>query len=299
MAKSRRSHDKAAKTQFTNPNMKHILALLAALLFTLAALNAADAPIPPNRYVPLYGQIFTNNEATAAKRGAFDKLCLADVAVRLAEGTGRVEYREKAAAHFASALREVASKPSDFHTLRSIALAVQPLRQGCLIIRDQWTAGKSQPKWTAGQLWQFYAMKEQGKDWFCSEDDGAFNVPDGHGHTKPVTRQMLVKFATDASTRTFVEQIDQPYSAPNPKKRPQDKFFTTGSKRVVSAGADSSFTLVVVPHEPSQSAKFIADGIAFNEQRDGVEITFGRPAASQPVRVVVHRDGRWDVVRSP
>ncbi len=166
--------------------------------------------------------------------------------------------------------------------------------EGCLIIRDQWTAGKSKPKWTAGQLWQFYAMKEQGKDWFCSEDDGAFNVPDGQGNTKPVTRQMLVKFATDADTETFVEQVNQSYLAPNPKKRPQDKFFTTGSKRTVSAGAESSFTLVVVPHEPSQSSKSIADGISFNQKPNGVEVTIGRSA-----QVTMHRDGSWKVVRRP
>ena len=166
--------------------------------------------------------------------------------------------------------------------------------EGVLIIRDRWTAGKSQPKWTAGQLWQLYAMKEQGKDWFCSEDDGAFNVPDDHGNTKPVTRQMLVKFATDASTETFVEQIDQSYSAPNPKKRPQEKFFTTGSKRVVAAGAESAFTLVIVPHEPGQDAKSIADGIAFKDQADGVEVTIGKSS-----RVVMHRDGSWEVVHEP
>jgi hypothetical protein len=165
--------------------------------------------------------------------------------------------------------------------------------EGGLIIHDQWTAGKSQPQWTAGQLWQFYAMKEQGKDWFCSEDDGAFNVPDEHGDSKPVNRQMLVKFATDASTQTFVEQIDQSYLAPNPKKRPQDKFFTTGSKRTVSAGAQAAFTLVVVPHDPGQDAKSIAGGIAFKEQPDGVEVTLGKTA-----RVVMHRDGSWEVVRS-
>ena len=166
--------------------------------------------------------------------------------------------------------------------------------EGCLIIRDQLTAGKSKPKYTAGQLWQFYAMKDQGKDWFCSEDDGAFSVPDGLGNTKPVTRQMLVKFETDAGTQTFVEQINQSYLAPNPKKRPQDKFFTTGSKRVVSAGAESSFTLVVVPHEPSQDAKTIADGIAFKEQPDGVDVTIGKST-----RVVMHRDGQWGVTRKP
>jgi len=166
--------------------------------------------------------------------------------------------------------------------------------EACLIICDQWTAGTSKPKWTAGQLWQFYAMKEQGKDWFCSEDDGAFNVPHGQGKSKPVTRQMLVKFSSDAGTETFVEQVNQSYLAPNPKKRPQDKFFTTGSKRTVSVGAESSFTLVVVPHEPSQSAKSIAEGISFNEKADGVEVTIGRSA-----QVTMHRDGSWEIVRKP
>jgi hypothetical protein len=171
--------------------------------------------------------------------------------------------------------------------------------EGCLIIHDQWTAGKSQPKWTAGQLWQLYAMKEKGKDWFCSEDDGAFNVLDAHGGTKPVTRQMLVKFATDSGTETFVEQIDQSYSAPNPKKRPQDKFFTTGSKRTVPAGAQAAFTLVVVPHQPGQDAQSLADGIAFKELADGVEVTLGKSTTPQPVRVVIHRDGKWEIVREP
>ena len=104
---------------------------------------------------------------------------------------------------------------------------------------------------------------------------------------------MLVKFATDASTQTFVEQIDQSYLAPNPKKRPQDKFFTTGSKRIVAAGEQAAFTLVVVPREPGQVARSIARGIAFKEQPDRVEVTLGKTA-----RVVMHRDGSWEVVRS-
>lgn len=169
--------------------------------------------------------------------------------------------------------------------------------EGCLIIHDQWSAGTSRPKWTAGQLWQFYALKEQGQDWFCSDDDGVFNVPDEHGGTKPVTRRMLVKFATDADTETFVEQINQSYLAPNPKQRPQDKFFTTGSKRIVSAGEQASFTLVVVPHEPSQDAKTIAGAIGFNERPDGVEVVLKQPAAAAQVRMF--RDGRWEVSRKP
>jgi len=73
-------------------------------------LLAAETPAQRNRYVPLYEQIFANNEASAAKRSAFDKLCLADLAVRLGECTGRVEYREKAASLLAAALPEVAAR---------------------------------------------------------------------------------------------------------------------------------------------------------------------------------------------
>jgi hypothetical protein len=54
--------------------MKHTLTLLAALLLALQfPLLAADVSIFPHRYVPLYEQIFTSNEASAARRGAFDK----------------------------------------------------------------------------------------------------------------------------------------------------------------------------------------------------------------------------------
>jgi len=87
---------------------------------------------------------------------------------------------------------------------------------------------------------------------------------------------------------------NQSYLAPNPKKRPPDKFFTTGSKRTVSAGEQASFTLVVVPHQPGQAAKSIADGIALQEQSDGVEVSLG-----EVTRVVMHRDGRWEVARRP
>jgi hypothetical protein len=224
-------------------------------------------------------------------RDICQQIDLGDHALPYTVGSGRVEQ------HGRDAFGEVVFSrygTDDARLTRRIVLTAE----GCLVIRDQWTAGTAQPQWTAGQLWQLYAMKEQGKDWFCSEDDGAFNVPDGDGHTKPVTRQMLVKFATDAATATFVEQVNQSYLAPNPKKRPQDKFFTTGSKRIVSAGTESSFTLVVAPHEPGQEAKIIADGIAFNEQPDGVAVTLGSATTSPPARVVMHRDGSWEVLRS-
>ncbi len=225
-------------------------------------------------------------------RDLCEQIDLGDQALRYRVGSARAEQRGRDAFGEVVFSRYIAD---DAQLTRRMVLTAE----GCLIINDQWSAGKSRPKWTAGQLWQFYAMKEQGADWFCGDDDGAFNVPDGQGGTKPVTRRMLVKFATEPHTETFVEQINQSYLAPNPKNRPQDKFYTTGSKRSVAAGEEASFTLVVVPHDPAQDAKALADAIRFNAQPDGVNVVINKPAVAVPVRVGLFRDGRWEVSRTP
>jgi len=108
-----------------------------------------------------------------------------------------------------------------------------------------------------------------------------------------------VKFAPGPATSTFVEQINQSYLAPNPKNRPQDKFFTTGSRRSVSTGEEASFTLVVVPHAPEQDAKAIASGISFKETTDGVEVLLNPPAVAVPVRVGLLNNDSWKISREP
>jgi hypothetical protein len=170
--------------------------------------------------------------------------------------------------------------------------------EGCLVIHDQWTAGPGKPRWTAGQLWQFYALKERGADWFCSEDDGAYLVPNSKGGADPATRRMLVKFATPIGTEAFVEQIDQSYLAPNPKKRTQDKFFTTGSRRSVKPGAQESFTMVVVPHTPDLAPAGIARDIRICEQAERTEIKLGTIATPSGALVTIRRDGSWEVGRA-
>jgi len=169
--------------------------------------------------------------------------------------------------------------------------------EGCLIIHDQWTAGTSKPRWTAGQLWQFYALKERGQDWFCSEDDGAYLVPNSMGGADSVSRRMLVKFATPVDTEAFIEQIDQSYLAPNPKKRPQDKFFTTGSRRLVKPGTQESFTMVVVPHAPGLTPEGIASDIRISEHAERTEIKLGTTSTPSGARVTIRRDGSWEVLR--
>ena len=114
---------------------RNILLTLIALL-PLAALHAADVPSRSASYVSLFEQILVRNETAAAKQTAFEKLCLADAAVRLEQRTGRVAYRDRAAALLSSALIDVAGKPSDFHTLRAIALAILPVRQWGIIKQD-------------------------------------------------------------------------------------------------------------------------------------------------------------------
>ena len=225
-------------------------------------------------------------------RDLCQQIDVGDQALLYKVGSARVEQRGRDAYGEVTFSRYIAT---DAQLTRRMVLTAE----GCLIIRDRWFAGKSQPKWTAGQLWQFYALKEHGADWFCSDDDGAFAVPDGKGGTKSVTRRMLVKFATGPNTGTFVEENDQTYLAPNPKNRPQDKFFTTGSRRNVSTGEEASFTLVVVPHAPGQDAKAIASGISFNETSDGVEVLLNPPAVIAAVRIGLSNSGSWKISHAP
>jgi hypothetical protein len=207
-------------------------------------------------------------------------------------GAARAEQRGRDAYGEVTFSRYIAA---DAQLTRRMVLAAE----GCLVIRDRWSSGQSHPKWTAGQLWQYYALKEHGVDWFCSDDDGAYTVPNDRGGPQTVTRRMLVKFATDARTEAFVERIEQPYLAPNPKNRPGTEFFTTGCRRTVAAGEDATFALAVVPHDPALDAKTVAEGISFKERPDGVEVVFGPPAATAPIRVRFLDDGRWEVERHP
>ena len=183
---------------------------------------------------------------------------------------------------------------SDAQLTRRMVLTAE----GSLVIHDRWSPGKSQAKWNAGQLWQFYALKEKGPDWVCGDDDGVFTVPDGHGGSKSVARRMVVKFAGGPDAGVFSEEILQACLAPNFKNRPQDRFFTTGSRRAVAAEGEASFTLVVVPHDPVRDAKSVAEAISLHERPDGADVVIEQPAGA-PVRVALFRDGRWEVSRKP
>ena len=223
-------------------------------------------------------------------RGLCQEIELGDQTLIYSVGSARVEQRGSDAFGEAVFSRYIA--PDARLTRRMVLTA-----EGCLVIHDRWSAGASQPAWNAGQLWQLYAIKDRGPDWFCSDDDGAFSYVDAKGAPRSVTRRMLVKFAVDPHTETFVEEIDQPCHIPTPKGRAMDKFFTTGSKRMVKANEEAAFTMVVVPHDPSRDAKNLAAGIHFNSRNDGVDVVLPPVATAPPVRVGFFNDGRWQVTR--
>jgi len=267
--------------------------VLSAGAYTRMLADARNFTFQPEEFDALKVDVkYTGIRPYLHLRDLCQQIDLGDQALPYDVGSARVAQRGRDAYGEVVFSRYIAA---DAQLTRRLVLTAE----GCLVIHDRWVAGKARPQWTAGQLWQFYALKDRGADWFCGDDDGSFSVPDGHGGTKSVTRRMLVKFGAGPGTETFVEENVQPCLAPNLKNRPQDRFFTIGSKRTVASGQESSFTLVVVPHDPSCAAARIAAAVRVTDRPDGVEAVLVPPATAATIHVVLFRDGRWDVARTP
>ena len=167
--------------------------------------------------------------------------------------------------------------------------------EGYLIIRDVLTPGPSMNGWNAGQLWQLYTLASRGDDWFCSEDEGAYpNV--SKDPAMDATRRMFVRFASDSRTSVGFEEIKQQIVDPNPKGHIANSFFTSYSKRKVTAGHSEVFAMVVIPNDPkSTTPEELAKKVSVSLLPDGsVEQTTS--AGSNPVTVHLgERD--WSVKR--
>ena len=168
-------------------------------------------------------------------------------------------------------------------------------REGILVIQDRWTAGKGEPSWNAGQLWQFYALAERGGDWFASEDDGPYQVADATGTTTAVRRRMVVKFALPSTARSVCETNVQPYHCPNPRNRRADAFVTIGSVQPVAAGDTAVATMVVVPQSPVIPAANVAAGINVTSGADGTQVTVS--SIGPIVRITLTNDAGWEITR--
>jgi hypothetical protein len=167
--------------------------------------------------------------------------------------------------------------------------------EGYLIIRDTLTPGSSMNGWNAGQLWQLYTMAAHGDDWFCSEDEGAYpNVT--KDSAMGTTQRMFVRFVSDTNTSVGFEEMKQPIVDPNPKGRIATSFFTTFSKRKVTAGHPEVFGFVVIPNDPkSTTPDELAKKISVSLLPDGsVEATTS--IGTNPITVHL-AEKEWSVKR--
>jgi hypothetical protein len=167
--------------------------------------------------------------------------------------------------------------------------------EGYLIIRDVLTPGPSMNDWNAGQLWQLYTMASRGDDWFCSEDEGAYpNI--SKDSSMDTRRRMFVRFASDSGTSVGFEEIKQQIVNPNPKGHIANSFFTSYSKRKVTAGHSEVFAMVVIPNDPkSTTPEELAKKVSVSLMPDGsVEQTTSAGSNT----VTVHLGERdWSVKR--
>ena len=162
---------------------------------------------------------------------------------------------------------------------RRIALT----REGALVVVDIFTGGPRTAGWAGGQLWQLYALQEQGEDWFAGESDGAYTLPDG----ATAERRMLVKYMRSPEVTVASERVRPPtMHAPKADGSKHREFFTTYAKQPLQSGRQVVAAMVVLPVKPGQAAAPAAQGVSFIPGRAGV-ITVKIATPAVPGQVVV------------
>ena len=161
-------------------------------------------------------------------------------------------------------------------------------REGVLVIVDTFTAGPRCTGWAAGQLWQLYTLQERGADWFASASDGVYTSADG----LTAERRMLVKYLQSPGVTLDAEHV-QPTTmhAPKADGSKHREFFTTYSKRILSAGQTTVSALAVMPLRTGDNAARQAACIALESRTDQeVHVTIRPPAINSQVSVKISAD---------
>lgn len=167
--------------------------------------------------------------------------------------------------------------------------------EGALVIVDRFAAGPRCEAGAAGQLWQLYAMSERGADWFASESDGPYALPDG----AKAERRMLVKFMKTPGVSVDAERV-QPSTmhAPKADGSPHRTYVTTYSKQRISPGKNVLAAMAVLPLKRDDNAAEQANWIAFepgDSSSLGVSI---RATRTQPAVLVRFASGSITVDRN-
>ena len=162
---------------------------------------------------------------------------------------------------------------------RRIALT----REGALVVVDTFTGGPRTHGWAGGQLWQLYALQDQGEDWFAGESDGAYTLPDG----ATAERRMLVKYMRSPEVTVASERVRPPtMHAPKADGSKHREFFTTYAKQPLQSGRQVVAAMVVLSVKPGQEAASVARGVTFASGRTGdVTVTIAHPAVAETVVV--------------
>lgn len=156
-------------------------------------------------------------------------------------------------------------------------------REGVLVIADTFTAAPRCAGWAGGQLWQLYALTERGADWFASASDGAYSLENG----STADRRMLVKFLKAPDVTIDAERVHPTtMHAPKADGSRHREFFTTYSKRILSANQTTVSALAVLPMNTSDNAARLADCLALDSRADQeVHVTIRPPAVNTAMSV--------------
>lgn len=148
--------------------------------------------------------------------------------------------------------------------------------EGVLVIVDKFTPGLRSHGWAGGQLWQLYALRGRGKEWFESESDGASRLPDG----STSRRRMLVKFMAGPDKTIDVKQVrPSTMFALKADGSHHREFFTCFSKQTLRNGETATAAMAVLPLRDNENAPDRADGIIFE------------PLAAGGIKVKIASDG--------
>ncbi len=245
-----------------------------------------DAPFTSAEYTALKLDVkYTGTRPYMHIRGIGEQVDLGDQLLVTRIAAARTEQ------HGRDALGQVTYSSyinSDTTLVRRIVLTAE----GVLVVQDELRPGASMKGWNAGDLWQLYALKTKGTNWFCAEDDGTYATSNG---TVPPLR-MLVRFASDRGATCDAEEVLRSYHCPTPNERKPERFFTSYTVRPITPGQVERFNFVVLPHAPSAAPGPLAEAIHFQQTADGTSVTTVPVEGGKTVEVRIS-DKNWEVKR--
>jgi len=159
-------------------------------------------------------------------------------------------------------------------------------QEGVIVIREDFTPGKSIENWTAGLTWQFYSMEKAGINYFASKLDEAWScVPTD---TKKYTQGMLAIFDIAKGDSSGV--VTQMWN-----KMPAGKFTFFSRFKIVS-GKREIRTQIVIPYSIGDKIDEIVSSVNFKTENGKSEAYFVWKNTNYVVSI--SDNNKWAVARN-